>query len=95
MLLAFVLEFDSQRGEMLKLFAKMQQKQEKDQLLWRAPINSSVGGNNSTRVDEGLKCRIILAINVKTRTVVGRRGEGPLCDPESDLLLGESTTVGR
>ena len=40
-------EFESRRGEILKLFAEM--KKQKDQLL-RAP---SVGKHNSTRVDEG------------------------------------------
>ena len=48
--LALVLEFDSRRGEILNLFAKVQKK---DQLL-RTP--SSVGRHNSARVDEGRKC---------------------------------------
>ena len=53
-------------------------------LLWRLFLESrqlfpralySVGKhNNSTRVDEGRKCRIILAIKTKARTVVGRGG---------------------
>ena len=47
MLLALVLEFESHRGEILKLFAK----NKKDQLL-RAP---SVGRRNFTRVDKGRK----------------------------------------
>ena len=46
-----VLEFDSQRGEILLLFAEMEKK--RDQLL-RAP--SSMGRYNSTRDDEGRKC---------------------------------------
>ena len=58
--------------------------QKKDPLL-RAP--SSVGRYNSTRVDEGRKCRILLATKMKARTVVGRGEEGPLCDPGSELLL--------
>ena len=47
MLLVLIREFESRRGEILNLFAKMK----KDQLL-RAP---SVGKHNSTRVDEGRK----------------------------------------
>ena len=50
LLIALVLGFDSHRGEILTVFAKMQQM---DQLL-RAL--SSVGRYNSTRVDEGRKC---------------------------------------
>ena len=45
MLLELVREFESRRGDILYLFAKIK----KDQLL-RAP---SVGKHNSTRVDEG------------------------------------------
>ena len=76
-LLALVLEFDCHRGEILNLLAKMPKK---DQLL-RTP--SSVGMHNSTRVDEGRKCLILLAIKMNARTVVGRGDEGPLCDPGS------------
>ena len=47
-----------------------------------------MGRYNSARVDEGRKCRILLAIKMKARTVVGRGGESPLCDPGSELLLG-------
>ena len=47
MLLVLISEFESRRGEILNLFAKIK----KDQLL-RAP---SVGKLNSTRVDEGTK----------------------------------------
>ena len=43
---------------------------------------------NSTRVDEERTCRILLAIKMKTRTVVGRGEEGPPYDPGSELLLG-------
>ena len=54
----------------------------------RAP--SSVGTHNSTRVDDGSK---ILSTSrdkkMKARTVVGKREEGPLCDPGSELLLLE------
>ena len=49
MLLALVLEFESRRGEVLKLLAKIR----KDQLL-RAPTRS-VSRLNSTRVDEEKK----------------------------------------
>ena len=45
MLLVWVREFESRRGEILNFFAK----KKKDQLL-RAP---SVGKHNATRVDEG------------------------------------------
>ena len=48
MLLVFIREFQSRRGEILNLFAKIKNK---DQLL-RAP---NVGKHNSTRVDEGRK----------------------------------------
>ena len=66
---------------------------QKKELLLRAP--SSVGTHNSTRVDEGRKCRILLPIKTKARTVVGREEEGSLCDPESELLLGGSARVVR
>ena len=46
LLIVLILEFESRRGEILKLLAKI-----KDQLL-RAP---SVGKHISTRVDEGRK----------------------------------------
>ena len=49
----------------------------------------------STRVDEGRKCWIILAVKMKARTEVGREEEGPLCDPGSELLLGGSARVVR
>ena len=52
-------------------------KKKNDQPL-RAP--SSVGRYNSTRVDAGRKCGILVAIKMKARTVVGRGEEGPLCD---------------
>ena len=52
MLLALVLEFDSHRGDIFTLCAKVRQKQY--QLLLRARI--IVGRYNSTRVDEGRKC---------------------------------------
>ena len=93
-LVALVLdESNSHRGEILNLFATMQKR---DQLL-RASINSSVAGSrcNSTRVDEGRKCWILLALKMKARTVVGRGEEGPLCDPGSELLVGGSTRVVR
>ena len=85
MLLALVLEFDSHRWEILNSFAKSENM--KDRLL-RSPINSSVRRYNSTRVDEERKCSVLLAMKIKTCTVVGRVEEGPLCDPGSGLLLG-------
>ena len=51
-LLALVLQFDSHRGEVLNLFAKMQKQQKGS----RAPTGSSVGTHNSTRVDQIRKC---------------------------------------
>ena len=65
---------------------------QKDQLL-RAP--SSVGRYNLTRVDEGRKCWILLAVKMKARAEVGREEDGPLCDPGSELLLGGSAKVVR
>ena len=64
----------------------------RDQLL-RAP--SSVSRYNSTRVDEGRECWILLAVKMKARAEVGREEEGPLCDPGSELLLGGGTRVVR
>ena len=58
---------------------------ERHQLLPRA-LNS-VGKQNSTRVDEGRKCRNLLAIKTKARTVVGRGEKSLLCDPGSELRL--------
>ena len=43
---------------------------------------------NSTRVDEGRKCGILLAIKMKASAEVGRGEEGPLYNPGSELLLG-------
>ena len=67
-------------------------KKKRDQLL-RAL--SSVGRYNSTRVDEGRKCWILLAVKMKARAEVGREEEGPPCDPGSELLLGGSARVVR
>ena len=44
--------------------------------------------HNSTRDDEGRKCRTLLALNVKARTVVGRGGKSLLSDPGSESRLG-------
>ena len=44
--------------------------------------------HNSTRVDEGRKCRILLATKMQGSTVVGRGEKGLLCDPRSELRLG-------
>ena len=68
------------------------QKKNRDQLL-RSP--SSVGRYNSTRVDEGRECWILLAVKMEARAEVGREEEGPLCDPGSELLLGGSARVVR
>ena len=43
----------------------------------------------STRVDEGTKCRIILAMKIEARTVVGRGEKSLLSNPGSELRLGE------
>ena len=50
---------------------------------------------NSTRVDEGRKCLIFLAVKMRTRDEVGREEEGPLCDPGSESLLGGSARMVR
>ena len=54
MLLVLVLEFESRRGEILNIFAKIEEEKEKkgSTELLRA---RSVGKHNSTRVDEGRK----------------------------------------
>ena len=39
------------------------------------------------RVDEGRKCRNLLWIKMKARTVAGRGEESLLCDPGSDLRV--------
>ena len=57
LLVVMVREFESRRGEILNLFAKIK----KDQLL-RAP---SVSKHNSTRVDEGRKSGYLLAIKMQ------------------------------
>ena len=45
---------------------------------------------NSTRVGEGRKCRLLLAIKkTNAHTVVGRGEEGPLCDPGSEFTYWE------
>ena len=49
----------------------------------------------STRVGEGLKCWILLAVKMKARAEVGREEKGPLCDPGSKLLLGGSARLVR
>ena len=67
MLLVLVREFESRRGEILNLFAKIK----KDQLL-KAP---RVGKHNSTRVDERRKSYNLLAIKMQgtNRCGVGGR----------------------
>ena len=52
-----------------------------------------MGRYNSTRVDEGKKCRLLLAIKMKARAGVGKGEEDPLCDPGSELPLGRSARV--
>ena len=81
MLLVLVREFESRRGEILNLFAKIKKK---DQLL-RAP---SVGKRNSTRVDERRKSWNLLAIKCKGRTSWVGSEKSLLCDPGSELRLG-------
>lgn len=51
---------------------------------------SSLCAHKSTWVDEGRKCGALLVMKTRACTVVGRRGECPLCDPESELGKGES-----
>ena len=82
MLLVLVREFESRRGEILNLYAKIK----KDQLL-RAP---SVGKHNSTRVDEGRKSWNLLAIKMQG---TNRSGEG-----EEELAMWPRiwvTTINR
>ena len=50
---------------------------------------------SSTRVDEGRKCRVILAIKKNARAVMAGWEKGPLCDPGSYLLLGGSARLVR
>ena len=45
---------------------------------------------DSTREE---KCCLLLAIEMKARIVVGTGLKGPLCDPGSELLLGERARV--
>ena len=91
LLIVLVREFESRRGEILNLFAKIK----KDQLL-KAPTNS-VGKHNSTRVGEGRKSRNLLAIKMQG---TNRRGEGGrrACYVTPDLshdYEGERTKGGR
>ena len=67
LLIVLVLEFESRRGEILKLFPKIK----KDQLL-RA---RSVGRHNSTRVHEGRNSWNILVIKMQGTNRSGERGE--------------------
>ena len=71
--------------------AKIKDKK-RDQLLI-AP--SSVGRYNSTRVDEGTKCCILLTKKKRARAEVGREEEGPPCDPGYELLVRGSARVVR
>ena len=85
-----VLEFDTHHDEIWLYLQKSNNNKKRDQLL-RAP--SSVGRYNSTRVDEGRKCWLLLAIKMKARAEVGREEEGLVCDPGSELMLGGSARV--
>ena len=48
-----------------------------------------MGRYNSTRIDEGKKCRILLAIKIRAGTVVGRGEGSPLYDSGSELYYWE------
>ena len=63
-------EFESRRDQILNSFPQSK----KDQLL-RAP---SVGRHNSTRVDEGLNGRNILAMKMQVTNRTGEGGEEPI-----------------
>ena len=52
--------------------------------------NSSVGGYNSRRIDEGRKCRVLLAIKIRACVVVGTGVGSPLCDPGSEVYYWEA-----
>ena len=54
-----------------------------------------MGTYNSTRIDEGRKCLILLAIKVTACTVVGTGVEGALCGPESELYCWEGKSSAR
>ena len=69
LIIVLVLELESRRGEISNLFAKIKSI---NQLL-RAPINSSSGKHNSTRVDEGKKSSNLLAMK---KQGTNRSGEG-------------------
>ena len=47
-----------------------------------------MGKNNPTHVAEGREGQSLVAINMKTRTVVGRREKGLLSDTGPELRLG-------
>ena len=84
-LLALVLEFDSHRGEILNLFAKMQKK---NQLL-RTP--SSAGWHDR----HGLTREENTEVLSRKKNVEGKGEEGPVCDLGSELLLGGSARAVR
>ena len=47
-----------------------------------------MGKNSPTHVAEGREGQTLVAINMKTRTVVGRREKGLLSDTGPELRLG-------
>ena len=48
-----------------------------------------MGRNNSTRIDEGRKCQILLAKKIRACTVVGMGEESPVYHPGSELYYWE------
>ena len=56
---------------------------------------SSVGRYKSTRIDEGSKCCILLAIKITAGTVVGMGEGSPLYDPGSKLYYWEGESNAR
>ena len=75
LLLVLVREFESRRGDVLKLFAKTKKKGSTAEIVY-----CSVGKHNSTRVDEGRKNRNLLAIKMQGTY---RGGEGGGEEPDT------------
>ena len=74
--LAFLLEFDSHRGETLIFFQKCKKKIEKRGSTQPLRAPSSVIRYNSTRVEERRKCWNLLAIKMMETKGTYRSGEG-------------------
>ena len=68
---------------------------EKERINLMLKMPSSVGRYTSTRIDEGRKCLILLAIKIKACTVVERGTEGPLYDPGFELYYWEGESSAR